>query len=155
MALIHEKLHQSHDFTNIVIQDYLEELAKNLLYSYQLENSVSIDLDLEVSTMDIDSLIALALIFNEVLSNSLKHGFIPGKPGKIFSRLKLDEDNGYMLIMGDDGVGMSDDTDWENPTTLGVDLIKALVDQIHGTIEKVGDVGTVYEIRFRPQASKA
>jgi two-component sensor histidine kinase/putative methionine-R-sulfoxide reductase with GAF domain len=155
MALIHVKLYQSNDFANIVIQDYLEELAKNLLYSYQLENSVSIDLDLAVSTMDIDSLIALGLIFNEVLSNSLKHAFIPGKPGKIFIRLKLDEDNEYMLIMGDDGVGMSDDTDWENPTTLGIDLIKTLVDQIDGTIEKVGDVGTAYEIRFRPQASKA
>jgi two-component sensor histidine kinase len=154
MALIHEKLYQSHDFTNIVIEDYLQELTSNLLYSYQLENSVSIDLDLEVSTMDIDTLIPLGLIFNEVVSNSLKHAFLPKQDGKIFIQLKRGSDDQYTLQMGDNGVGIKDSGDWENPTTLGVDLIKTLVDQIDGTIEKVDGPGTVYEIRFSQQAAK-
>lgn len=155
MALIHEKLYQSHDFTNILIEDYIRELTSNLLYSYQLENGVSIDLNLEVNTMDIDTLIPLGLIFNEVLSNSLKYAFTPEHEGKIFISLKRSDSGEYLLVLGDNGVGMSASTDWENPTTLGLDLIKTLVDQIDGTIEKAAGQGTVYEIRFRPQLLKS
>ena len=155
MALIHEKLYQSHDFSSIVIEDYLQELTNNLLYSYQLENDIKIDLQLEVNTMDIDTLIPLGLIFNEAVSNSLKYAFPDENEGKIFIQLKKGNDDWLHLLLGDNGIGIQDESRWENPETLGLDLIKTLVDQIDGSIEKLDGEGTVYDIRFKAKMERS
>lgn len=155
MALIHEKLYQSHDFSSIRIDDYFDELASNLLYSYQLENDVKFNLKLDVTTMHIDTLIPLGLIFNEVISNSLQHAFEERENGEISIVLERIENERIRLRLADNGIGMTNDSKWENPETLGLDLIKTLVDQIDGTIEKVTDHGTAFIIEFDPRTKKS
>lgn len=155
MALIHEKLYQSHDFSSIRIDDYFDELASNLLYSYQLENDIKVNLKLEVTTMHIDTLIPLGLIFNEVISNSLQHAFDGRDDGEISILLEQIENDQIRLRLADNGKGMQDESKWENPATLGLDLIKTLVDQIDGTIEKLNDNGTTYVIEFDARSVKS
>jgi two-component sensor histidine kinase len=52
------------------------------------------------------------------------------------------------LIVGDDGVGISDDIDFRNTDSLGLQLINSLTQQIDGEIELDKNHGTEFIIKF-------
>jgi two-component sensor histidine kinase len=89
------------------------------------------------------------LIINELVTNSIKHGFPNGMEGLI--RVKLSESNGkYILSVKDDGVGFPETIDFRNTETLGLQLITNLVLQLDGTIDVIHDHGTEFKINFQP-----
>lgn len=149
MAIIHEKLYKSQDLANIDTKSYIETLSESLLRSYRTNKDVSIKVICKVSSVGIDTLMPLGLILNEIISNSLKYAFTGRSNGKITILLDRSSDTTYEMMIGDNGVGLPADFSWENSTTLGIELIKTLVDQINGTIDKVKDApGTAFKISF-------
>jgi len=62
--------------------------------------------------------------------------------------MDVTDDRKYKLVVGDDGKGIKKKKADEEET-LGMELIKILVDQIDGTIERKKQKGTVYKILFR------
>ena len=86
--------------------------------------SVTSKLDLVPLYLDISTAIPLALIINELVSNSLEHAFPDGRGGAISVGLKEAGDGDYTLSIADDGVGIADDLDLENTKTLGLQLEK-------------------------------
>ncbi|MFT5089984.1 MAG: two-component sensor histidine kinase [Planctomycetota bacterium] len=89
MGLIHERLYQASDLARIDFSKYIEELSKNLLYSYSGDAA-----NIEISTsadeifLDVDTSIPCGLIINELISNSLKYAFPAGNGGHIGIELK-------------------------------------------------------------------
>src|SRR5258708_5835063 len=57
-------------------------------------------------TLRIEQATALALIVNELVTNSLRHGFPDGRTGKITVRLARAGRRGWVLTVSDDGVGL-------------------------------------------------
>ena len=60
---------------------------------------------------------------------------------------KLD-DNKFVLIAGDNGVGMPKAIFDGESTSLGVELIKIFTEQLDGEIKQLETEGTVYELIF-------
>src|SRR5437870_8765583 len=84
MALIHEQLYQSPNLATIDFAEYVRRLALNLFRSYGADaDTVSMALNLEEVVMGIDTAVPCGLIINELISNSLKHAFPPGREGEI------------------------------------------------------------------------
>ena len=54
----------------------------------------------------------------------------------------------FILIVSDDGIGIPEGFDLENPDSLGMQLVTTLVDQLEGELELKKDNGTEYTIRF-------
>lgn len=52
------------------------------------------------------------------------------------------------MIVSDNGVGISENINFENSDTLGLQLVNILVDQIDGEIELKRDSGTEFSINF-------
>ncbi|MGE5496969.1 MAG: PAS domain S-box protein, partial [Syntrophothermus sp.] len=76
MALIHEKLYQSKDFSRIDIKEYLTDLTGFLFRSsVLLPGQVSLNITGENFNMPLDNAIPCGLIVNELVSNSLKYAF--------------------------------------------------------------------------------
>lgn len=148
MAMIHEKLYQSKNLSSINFSDYLKVLLDRLMQDYH-GNISQIDLDLDVGEIElnIETSIPCGLIINELVSNTLKHAFPPGRRGKITVKMHL-ENNEYTLIVGDNGLGQVKELDLKNKTTLGLQLVSSLVDQLDGNIEILKEKGTVYKITF-------
>jgi PAS domain S-box-containing protein len=155
MALIHEKLYQSADFSNIDFADYLESLARNLFHSYGV-NPEQITLTIEVDVeLDIDHAIPCGLIINELLSNALKHAFPEERTGTVMLAFHR-QDGEFMLRFSDTGIGIPPEVDFRNTESLGLQLVTTLTSQLSGKIEKLPWAGTAFEIRFAvPQRTAA
>ncbi len=147
MALVHEKLYQAKNLTRINFADYVRTLGELLFKSFAAtSDSVSLDVAGDDFFLDIDTAVPCGLIVNEVLSNALKHAF-PGGRGAISVRLALAEGRCVMTIR-DDGVGLPPQFDLRSIDTLGLQLVRGLVQQIDGCLEVRSIIGTEFRIEF-------
>jgi PAS domain S-box-containing protein len=148
MALIHEKLYQSKDMSQIDFSEYVSELVSNLFSSYSL-NSALIILHHNINNimLEIDLAINLGLIINEIVSNAFKHAFPSGSKGNLYISMRKNEQK-YELIIEDDGIGFSSEIDFRTTESLGLQLIMTLVEQIGGEIFLFQDHGTKFVIKF-------
>jgi PAS domain S-box-containing protein len=149
MALIHERLYQSENFSKINVQEYIKDITNYLLRTYKRnQRSVIINVEIENVSFSIESAIPLGLIINEVVSNSLKYAFTDRGSGIISIKMHGGANGSFHLILKDDGVGMSESIDFRNTKSLGLQLVNSLVEQLDGQIELSRKEGTEYTIIF-------
>lgn len=151
MALLHEKLYRSKDFSKIQFPEYISSLVTELLYAYR-RNGLHVDFDLHMDEIqiDLDHALYCGLIVNELVSNALKYAFPPPRQnGKISIQFRCRR-NECEFIIEDDGIGLPDSIHFENLHSLGLRLVSILVeDQLNGTLNMVRDKGTRFVIRFK------
>jgi PAS domain S-box-containing protein len=153
MALIHERLYQSQNFSCINIGEYIKTLAESLFSSFGKDlELIALHVDVEDICLEIDEAIPCGLIVNELVSNSLKHAFPGGQLGEITIRFHADKDGMVSLTIADNGVGIATELDFENTETLGLQLVNLLTKQLRGRIELSRDHGTLWKIAFRAMA---
>jgi len=150
MALIHESLYHSDDFARIDFSIYLDKLITYLLSSYgRTRDEISVDIQLQVIHMNLDIAVPCGLIANELISNSLKHGFPGGRHGTISIRLANTGEKECEFVVSDDGVGFPPGLDFRKTTSFGLQLINGLAThQMRGTAELREGNGTTFVIRF-------
>lgn len=148
IALVHEKLYQSESLSRIDYGDYLQMMGNHILASRDISSeTITLEIDAPHIYLSIDTAVPLSLITNELLTNSLKHAYPDGREGTIRIDLqKRGEDILYQF--SDDGIGFPDDIDFQNTTTLGMELVNNLVMQLMGTISLYREEGTRFEIIF-------
>ena len=166
MALIHEKLYLSSDLASLDFTQYIEKLSLDLLRSYQVsQRQVTLEVDVVEVPLELDVAIPCGLIINELVSNSLKYAFPNGKQGTISVRLKYRGDDGapivtageekervrLELLVSDDGIGIPEDFDTESSDTLGLVLVRTLVQQLDGDMILERNEGTTFRIQFSPE----
>ena len=148
MAMIHDMLYQSVDLENIDFSNYMKNLVQDLFYSYGAKNNIKPIIDAEEVFLNIETAIPCGLIINELVSNSLKYAFSDNKSGEVF--IGLHQHDKYLeLIIADNGIGLSEDIDFENIQTLGLHLVNMLINQLEGSMELERDGGTTFRIRFK------
>ncbi len=156
MALIHEELYRGGGLDTLNFSSYIEELVENLFRTYRLGNdNLRLNVTLEENIFfDMDTAVPLGIIVNELVSNSLKHAFT-GNEGEIRIRFCREEKNDktqeslFSLTISDNGKGIPDNIELENPGTLGLKLVGILVDQLDGNLELGRGQGTEFRISFR------
>jgi two-component sensor histidine kinase len=158
MALVHEKLYQSKDLSNVNLKDYINELANTLLTSYQISrDTIVLKLDIDNISVSIDAAIPSGLIVNELMSNSLKYAFPGGRQGEISIILHKNEKGEIELYFSDKGIGFPKGFDINNPKSLGLKLVKNLTEkQLEGKVELRTNQRTEFLIKFKePQYLKS
>jgi len=151
MSLIHEKLYQSGDLANIAFSGYVKDLVTRLVGSYGV-NPERIELKIEVEDVSIglDNAIPCGLIINELVSNSLKYAFPQEGKGEIKIALRSVNEDELELTVSDNGIGIPEDLDFENPESLGLDLVKTLAEHnLDAKIELDRKEGITFRILFR------
>jgi PAS domain S-box-containing protein len=177
IALIHEELHGSRGTDTLNFSPYIERLVGNLFQAYRLGNvNTSLNIDLEENIFfNMDIAVPLGIIINELVSNSLKYAFSGRDYGKIQIKLhrgdytenanseqrKIKENyikencikenytgTDFILTVSDNGIGIPENFNLEDTSSLGLQLVDILVDQLGGEIELNRDSGTEFAIRF-------
>ncbi|MGA9140199.1 MAG: PAS domain S-box protein [Methanocella sp.] len=148
MALIHEKLYKSDDLSRISFGEYVRNLTTYLVQSYGVNpETIRLDIDSGDILLSIDRAIPCGLIVNELVSNALKYAFPGGRTGNITVSMHR-EGGEYTLAVGDNGIGLPPHVDYRNTSSLGLQLVNLLVNQLDGDLALSGDNGTVFSIRF-------
>jgi PAS domain S-box-containing protein len=134
IALIHEQLYQSRDYANVPFSEYTRTLVSNVFRTMGVSiGQVKLDLAIASVAVPVDKAIPCGLVVNELITNSLKHGFRDGRPGEI--RVELDRDGDQIrLIVSDNGVGLPPGLDVRGSRTLGLRLVNTLVRQLRATL---------------------
>jgi PAS domain S-box-containing protein len=155
MALIHERLYQSSDLSHIEFSQYLRNLAIHLFHSYQADSRrIQLRIEAERILLNINTAIPCGLIVNELISNALKHGFPDGRKGELEIRFHKVAQDGFLLRIRDNGVGIPQALDIHKTDTLGMQIVNTLVGQIDGRLELDRRHGTAFELRFSEVAPK-
>ena len=158
MSLIHEKIYKSDDFMGVDFSDYIGKLARSLINSYSsVQGVVRLDIRVENVFLGIDDAIPCGLIVNELLTNCFKHAFPGGRRGEVIVGFRSEAAGSpdgarYILSVRDTGVGIGGRVNVESPDTLGLQLVRTLVGQLHGELEIVSEAGTEFIISFRSRA---
>lgn len=148
MALIHETLYKSNNFSHINIKNYIDSLIYYISNSY---NTSYIDFRCEIDELEltIDTASSCGMIVMELVTNSLKYAFKEKENGLICMKLRKLDDVNFELIISDNGKGFSDEIDITKTKTLGMQLVVGLTAQLQGTVKKIPTNGTHYEIIFK------
>ncbi|NES05696.1 MAG: PAS domain-containing protein, partial [Okeania sp. SIO2F4] len=151
MALIHEQLYQSKDLGKIDFSEYIHTLMDNLLSSYSnRESIINPIINVEPISLNLETAIPCGLLINELVTNSLKYAFPNGENGEVSIELHQDEQEKIHLTIGDNGIGMPADFDWQNSSSLGLKLVRILSKQLKAEIEFDATQGTVVNLIFSP-----
>ncbi len=147
MAIIHENLYRTEDFSSINFSSYLENLTTNLIASYRINEEVVLKTNLSNVDLVLDQAIPCGLLVNELITNALKYAWKNGEKGVISINL-FEIDGKVTLEVADDGVGLPLDYHQIKTETLGLQLVETLVEQLDGEITVENENGTKYFIKF-------
>lgn len=140
MALIHNQMYQSKDLDRIQLEPYLRSLSANILSSYTVDIPVNISFNIALKHTRSNLIVPLALIFNELISNSIKHAFKTKDSGEITIEIIEKKPNKIEISYGDNGL-------WLQPKkedSFGFELIDTLTQQLNGHFERKIENGTTY-----------
>jgi PAS domain S-box-containing protein len=150
MALIHQLLYRSNDLSSIDMEEYLLSLSGQLLASYsEVKDLIKIKVIAKDIWFSIETAVPFGLLINEMLSNSLKHGFPDGRTGKIEITLIQKDIGLFELNYYDDGIGIPLTVINGHVVSFGMQLIEMLVSQLEGETKLLPSDGTNYIINFR------
>ena len=143
MSRIHEKIYQSENLSKIDLEEYIISLSENLISSYSVKEKITTTIVSDIEQISTKSLVPISLIFNELISNSIKYAFIGKESGKISISI-LKQTDKIEFIYRDNGT-------WKkrkNPDSFGLVLIESLTEQLNGTFNLSTENGTKYSFVF-------
>lgn len=143
MSMIHEKVYQTEELSRIDLEQYFFDLSKDILDSYQTNVHVDFNYQFRLRNLDLESIVPLALIFNELFSNSLKHAFEHTVNPTISLTIEKNADESTSLIYADNG-------DWKEGEvgSFGLELIESLSEQLEAETIFNKSPHTYYEFKF-------
>lgn len=150
MSLIHQKLYKEDNVSMIDMPDYCNELVEYLKESFNAEY-IHFEVKIDAIELDISQAIALGLIINEVITNSIKYAFKDTE--NCIIRLSLSEisENCYKLFISDNGIGIQDIVELQNSNSFGMTLINGLSNTLEGDLAIKNENGLSFELVFKKE----
>ena len=133
IAEVHLYLQASAAYDRVDLHDYLGRVVEKSLTTTP---GVRIQNDVARISVPTKEAVNLGLVMNEIASNAAKYGFNADEP-KIFRITTRSDDSTIVLTASNTGNPVPDDVTLDEPRSLGLQLVKMLVEQIGGTAELV------------------
>jgi PAS domain S-box-containing protein len=146
VARLHEHLYQSMRSGQVVLRDYLTQVAHGF-EDLRPKLAIRVEVPPEPLYLDMDAAIHAGLIANELITNAAKHAFPKGEPGEVAVSLRAAD--GYLeLQVRDAGKGLPAGVDVTRPKSLGLRLVNILAAGLHGTVTVASLGGVAVTVRF-------
>ena len=146
MSLVHESIYLSNNLSSINFENYIKRLVMGIVTNYNARK-ISLNLNIEDIILNIETAIPCGLIITELVTNSLKYAFLK-EEGSISINFTRKLDN-MELVVSDDGVGLPEHLLHEKSDSLGLLLVKTLVNQLEGDLKIDNTKGTVFTVIFK------
>jgi two-component sensor histidine kinase len=147
MSLIHQNLYQEDNLIGVNTKTYFDKLIGGLFTSYNIDRDrIKVHTDVQSLDVDIDTLVPLALIANELMSNSLKHAFGDDSKGNIYFYFHEDGDQ-LVMEQRDDGQGYSGSLETIKEDSFGFQLIEILSQKLRAETHISGKDGFRFSLK--------
>jgi PAS domain S-box-containing protein len=148
IAAVYEKLSGSKDQASISLRPYVEDLAKSLFGTYNLDPArIGLVLELDEARLDTKRCVSLGLILNELVSNALKYAYPGDTKGKVRVTLKAPEGR-LSLSVEDGGSGIPEASRAPDSPSIGMTLVRMLSDQLGAELGIDCSRGTKVSVAF-------
>lgn len=148
MALIHRNLYQDKDLTKVGAKGYFKEMIENLFRSYNISpEKIKLEQDVDDISLDVDTLIPIGLIVNELISNALKYAFPDDRDGIVKISMREVDDKLHLQVR-DNGVGINEDFDIDQTSSMGMNLINAFKNKLNADIDIHSENGCVIDLHI-------
>jgi len=148
MSLIHQKLYQTENLSGVSMPDYVHELVDFLKDSHPMDKCIRFDLRIEPILLDIAHCIPLGLILNEAITNSFKYAFSTREDGMITITFRRKTGDHLLLTIKDNGRGFPPDLDPVKPTSMGMNLMRGLSQEIGAKFSMTSNDGVQISVEF-------
>ena len=145
MSLVHRKMYETTNFTEIKLKEYVDQLVDNIKTLYP-DSEFSFDNQFpDELLVDMESAIPLGFIFNEIAINYCKHGIEEANENSelTFSMNTMD-DKKIEFTCKDNGSGFESIDAIDESKSLGLQIIQGLAEQLDGDFNYFNDEGAVY-----------
>ena len=150
MSLVQEKLYSSGDLALVDFNNYINSLIDYIYGTYEINPSrIKPVINVEDIHVNINTAIPCGLLINEIVTNAIKHGFNDNKKGEIFINMKKDKSEYLHLVISNNGVHLPDGINYENPISIGMELIRIMIIQLSADVELQKEKGVIYKFRFK------
>jgi PAS domain S-box-containing protein len=152
MALLHDQLHRAASFAEVDLGAYLEQLSRYCFSSLAPPSgAIQLHLQLAPVAVSMDQAVACGLLVNELITNTMKHGFPAGRDGEVrIELLPVEGGPEARLRISDTGVGLPADFATRRTKSLGLQLATDLARQVGGTLEIGPGPEAVFSVTFVP-----
>ncbi len=150
MSALHEALYSSDNLAEIDLKNYLLTITSSLVQTYNVDHSqVKFNINSDNVYCDIKIASPLGLTVNELVSNSLKHAFPDKSKGEVNVTIEKLSQDYIKLVVEDNGVGIPPDKNWKETKSLGLRLVRDLVEkQLDGSIKLDTGNGTKFTLKI-------
>ena len=150
IAGVHELLYDVKNFSKIQFRKYLNNLFERIFRLYNVKYKMTgFDLKVEVEYLNINQAIPLGLMLAELITNTFKHAFVPDKAGTISIEITGGPDQ-ITIVYRDNGNGLDPEI-FDRSTSMGLTLIRSLLNQLDATYSVTGKEGFELEFTFSEQ----
>lgn len=148
MAQVHDTLYRSGTLSSVSCRTYVTKLVDGVAKAHRM-SGVEVLIDVCDEPIPIDQAIPLGLVVTEIMSNAMKHAFPNGRSGQVALVMRLVDGQRFELEVSDDGIGMTEDIDFDGTGSLGLHLVNILVlKQLNGSLDISCGSGTRFTIAF-------
>jgi len=140
MAIIHEKMYQSDSLSDFDLEEYIVTLVESLFDNYSIRGKVKADINVNVEKLNTKSIVPIAMLLNELVSNSVKHAFAESNNPRVSITLADISKAQVMIEYFDNGKWVE-----RNESSFGLEIIDAMTQQMDGTkVRRSNEDGTYY-----------
>jgi two-component sensor histidine kinase/PAS domain-containing protein len=151
MALLHESLYRSGAVDTVDLSEYLRQLAgQTVRAGADRPGAIQLRFDMISARVPMDQAMPCGLLMNELISNSLKHGFPDGRSGEIGVELQRVAGARLQLRVHDNGVGLPEDFEARRAQSLGLQLVADLARQLRGELVIGPARAAAFTLTFTP-----
>ena len=151
LATLYDRLHQSLDFNELSVLQFLPYLIDEIITSFPNNADVKIIKNIDDFILDVKKLQPLGILLNELLTNIMKYAFAERTDG-IISVSASTKNNRVFMEISDNGNGMPDSFDFETSNGFGLLVVKMLTRQLNGIIRLERNEGTRIYLEFERES---
>lgn len=151
MALVHQKLYQSHDLSTIDLAEYARDLAALLTRAHHTGNGrITVKVESDEVRVLLDTAVPCGLVLNELITNAFKHAFPGDTQGSLTIEVRRGSTGEVRLRVADDGVGLPAGFDPRRDGRLGMQTVLAIAEQqLGGGVDFGSGAGLSCTLHFR------
>jgi two-component sensor histidine kinase len=131
IAALHRELHEADTTGEIELARFMDRIAH--LLRDTVPSAVRLDIDVDPARVGAQQASAIAVIVNEFVANSVRHGFAGGRAGVIRVTGRRSAAGVWHILCEHDGLGASGEA---HAPGIGMKIIAASVRQLDGTLSE-------------------